>query len=91
MKSALTDLAAMSQEARERALRHAMALELAEKSDRDELWSTAANLAMDAEGAAAMTIPPRPLLYSTPGVARPAWQGPFPGLHRLLQIGPYTR
>ena len=56
MKAALTDLAAMAQETRERALRHAMALELAEKAGYGDLWDTAAGLAMDAEGAAAMTI-----------------------------------
>ena len=57
MKAELTDLAAMAQETRERALRHAMALELAEKAEDAEIWNTAvAEAAMDAEGAAAMTI-----------------------------------
>ena len=59
MKSELNDIPQMANETRERALHYAMSIETAEKGrdDRaDDLWLNTYNLAMDARGAALMTI-----------------------------------
>lgn len=57
MRSDLKDVPGMSNETRERALNHAMLIEVAVKStDSPELWVTATDLAQEAQGAALMTI-----------------------------------
>ena len=59
MRSDLNDIPAVANEARRMALHYAMSIEIAEKGrdDRaDDMWLTASNLAMDARGAALMTI-----------------------------------
>ena len=56
MKSDLTNIPEMVRETRDRALRHANAVSTAEHVDRESQWTAAAELAMDAQGAALMTI-----------------------------------
>ena len=56
MKSDLTNIPEMVRETRDRALRHANAVSTAEHVDQESQWTAAAELAMEAQGAALMTI-----------------------------------
>ena len=57
MRSDPNDVPAMADETRERALHHAMLVEVAIRAqDQPELWLTAAELALSAQGAALMTL-----------------------------------
>ena len=56
MKSDLTNIPEMVRETRDRVLRYANAVSIAEHADRESQWASAAELAMDAQGAALMTI-----------------------------------
>lgn len=56
MKSDLTNIPEMIRETRDRALRYANAVGIAEQAELESQWAAAAELARDARGAALMTI-----------------------------------
>ena len=66
MKADLTDIRGIARETSQRALHHAMALEMLESchEDREEsLWGTAAEMAMDSRGVALMTLSSAMAMY----------------------------
>ena len=80
MKADLTDTSGMARETSQRALRHAMALEMLEnrhEERRESLWGTAAEMAMDSRGAALMTLSSAMAMYCADYRREQARTGPI--------------